>query len=65
MNENRNLFLAIILSAIVLLGWEYFVAQPQMQAERARQAFVHKESAQSAAHQPAAQATTQAGAGSR
>jgi YidC/Oxa1 family membrane protein insertase len=64
MNENRNLFLAIILSAIVLLGWEYFVAQPQMQAERARQAFVHKESAQSAAHQPAAQATTQAGAGS-
>ena len=52
MTENRNLILAIVLSAIVLLGWEYFVAQPQMQAERARHAFVHKEATQGAAHRP-------------
>ncbi|HEY3638498.1 MAG TPA: membrane protein insertase YidC [Rhizomicrobium sp.] len=66
MNENRNLFLAIILSAIVLLGWEYFVAQPQMQAERARQAFIHKVNAQNAgnvAHKPAAPATAPSGPG--
>ncbi|HEY3777421.1 MAG TPA: membrane protein insertase YidC [Rhizomicrobium sp.] len=52
MMENRNLLLAIVLSALVLLGWEYFVAQPQMQAERARHAFVHKESAQTAVRRP-------------
>ena len=59
MNENRNFFLAIVLSAIVFLGWEYFVAQPQMQAERARQAFVHKENVQPTVRQPAAQAPAQ------
>ncbi|HTT84286.1 MAG TPA: membrane protein insertase YidC [Rhizomicrobium sp.] len=63
MNENRNLVLAIVLSAIVLLGWEYFVAQPQMQAERARQVLVHKENAQTATHQPVAQVPTQIGSG--
>jgi len=34
MNENRNLVLAIVLSAAVLFGWEYFVGMPQMKAER-------------------------------
>jgi YidC/Oxa1 family membrane protein insertase len=63
MNENRNLLLAIILSAIVLLGWEYFVAQPQMQAERARQTFVHKENAQNSAHPAVTQAPAQSGPG--
>jgi YidC/Oxa1 family membrane protein insertase len=63
MNDNRNLVLAIILSAIVLLGWEYFVAQPQMQAERAKQALVHKQDEQSAAHPPTAQAPSQTGPG--
>lgn len=36
--NNRNLLLAIALSAIVLLGWQFFVAGPQMKAEQARQA---------------------------
>ncbi|HEY3776725.1 MAG TPA: membrane protein insertase YidC [Rhizomicrobium sp.] len=63
MTENRNLFLAILLSAVVLLGWEYFVAQPQMQAERARQAFIHKENAQTAAHPATTQAPVQTGPG--
>jgi len=26
MNDNRNLVLAVVLSAVVLFGWEYFVA---------------------------------------
>ncbi len=37
MAEQRNLILAVVLSAIVLFGWQYFVAQPQMERERARQ----------------------------
>jgi len=41
MTENRNMILAIALSLAVLLGWQYFVAGPQLQkaqlAERATQ----------------------------
>ncbi len=37
--ENQsNLFIAIVLSMTVLLGWTYFFAGPQMQAEQERQA---------------------------
>ena len=38
MNENRNLLLAILLSAVVIFGWQYFVAAPQMKTEHAKQA---------------------------
>jgi YidC/Oxa1 family membrane protein insertase len=34
MNDNKNTILAIVLSALVLLGWQYFFAVPQ---EKARQ----------------------------
>jgi YidC/Oxa1 family membrane protein insertase len=34
MNDNKNTILAIVLSAVVLLGWQYFFAAPQ---EKARQ----------------------------
>ncbi len=37
MNEQRNFILAIGLSIAVLLGWQYFVGVPEMEAERARQ----------------------------
>jgi YidC/Oxa1 family membrane protein insertase len=37
MDNNRNLLLAILLSAGVLFGWQYFVAAPQMKAEQAKQ----------------------------
>ena len=37
MNNNRNLILAFALSALVLFGWQYFVAMPQMKADQARQ----------------------------
>jgi YidC/Oxa1 family membrane protein insertase len=36
MNEQRNLFLAIILMMVVLFGWQYFVAVPRMQEEQAK-----------------------------
>ncbi|HVY21268.1 MAG TPA: membrane protein insertase YidC [Bauldia sp.] len=34
MPDNRNLFLAIALSIAVLLGWQFFVAGPQMEQAR-------------------------------
>ena len=46
MENNRNIILAIVLSMVVLFGWQFFVAGPQM--ERAQQ------QAQIAAEQQAA-----------
>jgi YidC/Oxa1 family membrane protein insertase len=44
MTENRNLLIAILLSAVVIFGWQYFVAGPQMKAEQAKQAAIsHQE----------------------
>jgi YidC/Oxa1 family membrane protein insertase len=37
MNDNRNLFAAIVLSALVLLGWQFFVAKPQMDIQQQKQ----------------------------
>src|SRR5262245_45471738 len=36
MNEQRNLFLAIVLMMAVLFGWQYFVAGPQLQEQQAK-----------------------------
>ena len=41
--DNKNLLLAVLLSAAVLFGWQYFVAGPQMKAEQQKQAFLAKE----------------------
>lgn len=34
MNDHKNMILAIVLSALVLLGWQYFVGMPQMERQR-------------------------------
>ena len=48
MENNRNIILAIVLSMIVLFGWQFFVAGPQL--ERAQQqAQIAAEQAQSEA----------------
>ena len=49
MNDNRNLIVAFALSALVLLGWNWFVARPQMQAEHAKQVYAQKENAHATA----------------
>ncbi len=36
MNDQKNTILAIVLSAIVLIGWQYFIGIPQME-QRQRQ----------------------------
>ena len=37
MNDNRNTILAVILSGIVLIAWQYFYNMPQMERQRAAQ----------------------------
>ena len=55
MTDNKNTILAIALSALVLLGWQYFFAVPQ---EKARQEQLQ---AQQQAQKPNAPAATQPG----
>jgi YidC/Oxa1 family membrane protein insertase len=50
MTDNRNTILAVILSGLVLIGWQYFFNIPQMEKQRAAQ------QAQSELAQPAPQA---------
>jgi YidC/Oxa1 family membrane protein insertase len=40
LDNNRNLIVAVLLSAAVLFAWQYFVAAPQMKAEQARHAAI-------------------------
>ncbi len=37
MSDNRNTILAVILSGLVLIGWQYFYNMPQMEKQRAAQ----------------------------
>src|ERR1700760_3000774 len=37
LSDNRNTILAVILSGLVLLGWQYFFNIPQMEKQRAAQ----------------------------
>jgi YidC/Oxa1 family membrane protein insertase len=46
--DQNNMMLAIVLSLAVLLGWQYFFAQPQIEQERARQEFAKTLEAQRA-----------------
>src|ERR1700757_2189981 len=38
MTDTRNMILAVILSGIILLAWQYFYNMPQMERQRAQQA---------------------------
>src|SRR4029453_6001712 len=49
MSDNRNTILAVILSGLVLIAWQYFYNMPQMEKQRAAQ------QAQSELTKPAAQ----------
>ena len=46
MNEHKNTILAIVLSLLVVIGWQYFVGYPQMQKERDQQALKQQEQSQ-------------------
>jgi YidC/Oxa1 family membrane protein insertase len=49
MTDNKNTILAIVLSALVLIGWQYFFAMPQ---EKARQEKLQQEQAQQLKNAP-------------
>ena len=58
MNEHKNTILAIVLSLLVVVGWQYFVGYPQMERERQQAALRQQEQAQqSTAPKPAQPAT--------
>ena len=51
MTDNRNTILAVILSGLVLIAWQYFYNMPQMERQRAQtqtQAELNKPSPQTA-----------------
>ena len=39
--DTKNVILATCLSLLVVIGWEYFYAGPQLEKERQRQAQMH------------------------
>ncbi len=47
MNDQKNTILAIVLSAIVLIGWQYFIGMPQMERQR-QDALLKQQQAQQA-----------------
>jgi YidC/Oxa1 family membrane protein insertase len=51
-SENRNTILAVVLSLIVLLGWQYFIAGPQLERQQA-ELQAQQEAAQKAAGESA------------
>jgi YidC/Oxa1 family membrane protein insertase len=50
MNDHKNTILAIVLSLIVVVGWQYFVGYPQM--EKQRQEALLKQQQQAQQHPP-------------
>src|SRR3974390_3515351 len=62
MSDNRNTILAVILSGLVLIAWQYFYNVPAMEKQRAaQQATELAKSAAPAANQANPQAAPQAG----
>jgi len=61
MPDNRNFIIAIALSIAVLIGWQYFVANPRIEAQRAQQEALQ---AQQQTSEPAGPGTAPAASGS-
>src|SRR5215510_7019697 len=55
MNDQKNTLIAIVLSALVLIGWQYFIGMPQMEKQRQEaqiQAQLKQQQQQQQAQQP-------------
>src|SRR5580693_4185691 len=46
MTEHRNTILAIVLSLLVVVGWQYFIGYPQMERQRQQAELKQQEQAQ-------------------
>ena len=53
MKDHKNTILAIVLSLIVVVGWQYFVGYPQMEKQRQEALLKQQEQAQQKTAQPA------------
>ena len=64
MSDNRNTILAVVLSGLVLLGWQYFFNIPQMEKQRAAELAAKNQATSQLANpaQPPAQPGAQPGA---
>ena len=60
MIEHKNTILAIVLSLVVVVGWQYFVGYPQMEKQRREAEIKQQEQAQLHPGTHAAQPTTPA-----
>jgi YidC/Oxa1 family membrane protein insertase len=61
MIEHKNTILAIVLSLIVVVGWQYFIGYPQMEKQRQEQLLKQQEQAKlQSGQQPGAQPATSA-----
>jgi YidC/Oxa1 family membrane protein insertase len=53
MSEHKNTILAVVLSLLVILGWQYFVGYPQMVRQRQEAQLKQQSQPQPGATQPA------------
>ena len=58
MGEHKNTILAIVLSLLVILGWQYFVGYPQMERQRQEAQVKQQSQAQPGSAQSGAQPAT-------
>jgi len=61
MSDQRNLLIAVVLSMIVVFGWQYLVGVPKLEQEQQRQTEALQQQNQAPAAQPGAGAVPQAG----
>jgi YidC/Oxa1 family membrane protein insertase len=61
-NDNRNTILAVILSGLVLIAWQYFYNMPQMEKQRAAQQAAQSEMVKPTPQAGSPSTTPQAGA---
>ena len=54
LNDHKNTILAVILSGIVLIGWQYFFVAPQMEKQQAAQKAQQAQQIQQQSQQPQA-----------
>jgi YidC/Oxa1 family membrane protein insertase len=58
--EKKNLIITIVLSAIIMIGWQYFYEMPRLKEHQAQQAALQAAQQQQAAQAPAQQAAPSA-----
>src|SRR5258706_5075103 len=63
MSDQRNLLFAVVLSMVVVFGWQYMVGVPKLQQEQAKQALSLEQQKQTPATQPGIPSVGQPGAG--